>query len=498
MDIGSFAKLVASRIMLLVLGIGVALFIGEFGVRLFHLEDYAQISQITELSKLPKRGIDSIGEDWRFKFSTNPNLRYEPNKPQVIPKSKPPGELRILCLGDSIADNQWQPKRTTFPGILEKVLDSQTDLPWEKCVVVNSAVTGYNAIQYYEWYNKQWRDYQFDFVILSYCCFNDRTEMRVVDEYDGNFYCVMGREYTPYIFQFKGDKLLLRFSALYRFLNIRLVPYFEARGRKIHEYRRDYTFPTQTSLLALRELCEGNGSRFILISFPLLVPEETESGWIRRLAEVEGITHIDMKPVFEEVGYDKVQIGHYSGPKDNLHPNQKGHNLAARLLSEKILNDKVATLPLVYCKENLPGNVICGENISVTASSHNHPNEDVFALYDYKAETYWHVSTEQIGSPAWITVDLGEAKAVRMLAARPRASHPFQFFRHAELSASTDGRSWKPIVTINELETPHDNAWRLWDFDNTQAYCYYKLDIFDGHAGQVHNFYSLAELSLFE
>ena len=117
---------------------------------------------------MEQHGKDKIGNKSRFKLSKNPDLVYELNNPTYTTKSKPADELRILCLGDSITDNDWVGQSpTTFPVVLEKFLNVNLKEPWRSCTVVNSAVTGYNAIQCYEWYKKQWKNHQFDYVILN-------------------------------------------------------------------------------------------------------------------------------------------------------------------------------------------------------------------------------------------------------------------------------------------------------------------------------------------
>ena len=112
-----------------------------------------------------------------------------------------------------------------------------------------------------------------------------------------------------------------------------------------------------------------------------------------------------------------------------------------------------------------------------------------------------HVSLDRVGQPIRVMMDFGDGrnKTIRSLAARPREGFPQQFFRKAELFGSKDGANWILIIPIVQNEKPNDNDWRLWEFENDQAYRYYKLVIYDGYEnGMAHNFYSMAELAMFE
>jgi len=493
------ARKIVLRLAAVIIGILIALVLAEVTVRILKIEDSVQVIQKTRLGE-HILGADPVGRARRFKISSDADLVYELNNPPTVPREKPSDELRVLCLGDSVTDNDWQRERTTFPGILKRLLPAWLEAPYRRCRIINSAITGYNAVQSHVWYKKQWLNHKFDFVIFAYCCLNDRTEIRYINEIDGQLYCATGREYVPCIFQFPGQQYLLRFSALYRVLNTKLAPWFEGRGKKVGEYTQDLTSPTRSAVLELKNLSEKSGAHFILVIFPALQEEEREHKWILDLARSQGIHYIDLKPVFEKAGYDQLRIKS-KDQWDNVHPNQTGHNVVAGVLAREILQKEVELVPAELYPACLNGNLLASEKVVVNALSRNQPHEGVDKLHDGNTATYWHISLDQIDLPTWVTADFGAGneKIVRSLFAHPRENMPQQFFRNAELFSSTDGVNWTSVAPIVQDRIPDDSQWARWSFENERPYRYYKLVIYDGYEnGSAHHFHSLAELAMFE
>jgi len=136
--------------------------------------------------------------------------------------------------------------------------------------------------------------------------------------------------------------------------------------------------------------------------------------------------------------------------------------------------------------------------IAVDISSRNNKSQTPSKLSDNNPASFWHVALDLVGEPAWVKADFGEGneKAIRSLAALPRADIPRQFFRKVELFGSDNGEDWKLVSEIIQGERPSIATWRTWTFDNDRAYQYYQFLIIDGHEGG--KFYSMAELAFFE
>ncbi len=116
-------------------------------------------------------------------------------------------------------------------------------------------------------------------------------------------------------------------------------------------------------------------------------------------------------------------------------------------------------------------------------------------LTDGNRSSIWHVAHGRIRSSNWVKVDFGEGRerTVRAAAALPRQDLPDQFFRRAVLHGSRDGASWELIGELRLRAPPMDGGWRLWSFNNTRSYRYYRLTI---NAGWPY-FHSMAQLALF-
>lgn len=147
---------------------------------------------------------------------------------------------------------------------------------------------------------------------------------------------------------------------------------------------------------------------------------------------------------------------------------------------------------------DLSSNLLRLPGIITEVSSRNKESQTPSKLFDKNLNSYWHVALDNVGDPAWITIDFSEGneKTIRSLAALPRADIPKQFFRKAELFGSDNGEDWQLVSEIIQGETPYSATLRKWEFDNDRAYRYYQLLITDGHEGG--KFFSMAELALFE
>jgi hypothetical protein len=149
-------------------------------------------------------------------------------------------------------------------------------------------------------------------------------------------------------------------------------------------------------------------------------------------------------------------------------------------------------------KLNRANDLLKGSGVRLSSSSHNQDSEIVDKLVDNAPHTFWHVSSDRLGEPAWVMVDFGEGgeKIVRSLGALPRKKLFRQFFRTAELLGSDNGEDWETISSIVQDVQPKSASWREWKFENERAFRYYKLLITTGY--ESGKFYSMAELALFE
>jgi tetratricopeptide (TPR) repeat protein len=231
----------------------------------------------------------------------------------------------------------------------------------------------------------------------------------------------------------------------------------------------------------------------------------------KMLPEKEGIIFVDNKDIFKEAlkqsCYEDYFSDQFAG--DFGHCTPIGNYLLAKNIADILLASCFENLRTIQsCPENTQAerkdrferlNLLTSEANIWTASSRNLKDQTVDKLTDNDKLTYWHVSLERIGEPAWIIIDFGEGneKMVRSLTALPRTDKPRQFFRNAKLFGSNNGDVWEQISEIIQEEVPDSDTWKEWKINNDRAYRYCKLLIIDGHEdGNNHHFYSMAELAV--
>ena len=276
--------------------------------------------------------------------------------------------------------------------------------------------------------------------------------------------------------------------------------------KKANELRAGYfNQATARNYQKLRGILKARGIRLICAQYPMRKVELLKM----MLPDREGVIFVDNGKIFQEAarrdGYGKYFCDNFGG--DFGHGTQEGNRLLARNVADAILKEVFQVAPSAGPAGEGGENECRGENLlqpgeaTVTASSESIPGGEVSQLRDGDLSTLWHVRLEEVGKPAWVTVDFGEnqSRIVRSLRARPRPDEPDQFLRNAELLGSADGEKWETVAALAQEQPPRGDEWRAWTFANGRAYRYYRLSIADGHAGgEAHRFYSLAELEMLE
>ncbi len=118
-------------------------------------------------------------------------------------------------------------------------------------------------------------------------------------------------------------------------------------------------------------------------------------------------------------------------------------------------------IPIEAEEVDTSANLLKLPGVVLTSSSHNDSTSTVDKLIDGNPRSLWHVALDQVGEPAWVTVDFseGNARIVRTLAALPREDIPRQFFRTALFLGSNDGETWEPVSEIALPARPSRARW---------------------------------------
>ncbi|MEV1286098.1 ThuA domain-containing protein [Micromonospora sp. NPDC049679] len=128
--------------------------------------------------------------------------------------------------------------------------------------------------------------------------------------------------------------------------------------------------------------------------------------------------------------------------------------------------------------------------IEVTASAENPPNETKEKLFDGNTNTKW-LTFQPTG---WVTAKLDKPVAVTRYALTSANDFTGRDPKDWKLQGSQDGQSWTSLDTQTGQSFPQRFQTKPYQFDNTQAYQYYRLDI-TANGGEP--LIQLAELGLF-
>lgn len=305
----------------------IAIFISEVIVRKF--ADF-------KTAKVIYKGDMVESNHAQFKISDDPILLYEwKQAPQEVMRDKPKNTFRIIVVGDSITYRSMWALDDYYPKVLQDLLNSHSrGLRYE---VMNAGVPGYNIVQEARFLEKRLLKYSSDMVIVGYCSTNDRAIKRKFVKYrDGLYSCDVIENY-PYVLNLPFNSILLRHSALYRLINLRLANVSKT-NRAFYKPQIKYfdlTGETEIAIKKLKDLSERNKFALLLVIFPALSPgSQYECDWIVRKCDEYNIEYIDLRKIFEAAGYENLRIS----DADFCHPNKRGQEICAQAIFE-------------YCKE---------------------------------------------------------------------------------------------------------------------------------------------------
>lgn len=232
-------------------------------------------------------------------------------------EKKANGIYRIICLGDSTTAN------SEYAGILEGLLNE--DKKRYEFEVWNCGVEGYGATQYYRELKEKWLRCNPDMVIIGFCLNDFHTTPLIFKEKDH----LVGYFPKKELIQ-KVSSILLKHSALYRFIVIKLISSKTETNGNMYKQIGFY-------LREMNELLLIQRVHFLIVILGLprqydswAIHWKTDYGEIKRIVWDYNIETIDLVPIFESnnpEGLKKV-IG------DEVHFN----NMGSRLIAQAIYN----------------------------------------------------------------------------------------------------------------------------------------------------------------
>ena len=290
-----------------------------------------------------------------FRYSDNPKIGWEPVPPSERkasrreindqgyrdrnhPLTKPPGVLRIIVIGDSIAyGTRIRDDAAIFPRVLETEL-RRKGVPAE---VQSFAVPGYNTQQEVEALMAKGLAYAPDIVILAYCL-NDRSLQAGRTPYSMARSSVQKKA----VDDSKALQWLSK-SALFRFLYFGVFFEFPGAQNEIEQRFSGVLADTvKPSFEKLAELSRAHDFKVLVGVFPMFRKKKAEDlegygflsehAYVRTLSEENHYDHLDLLEAFRACAK--------AGPValDLYHPNERGHRCAAEAFAKEV--DRIRTV----------------------------------------------------------------------------------------------------------------------------------------------------------
>jgi len=234
---------------------------------------------------------------------------------------KPPGVLRVVCLGDSFAWGHGVELEDAFPYRLEGILNRRHSQRYE---VVNLALPGMNTVDEASQLEEKGFAYQPDLVLLAYVL-NDSEDPEAAE-------ARRARDWSEPV-----PPPVLGRSALFRWIQRRLWATAESRRRVsgyLSMYREDAPgwVAGQKALRQIGESCWRRGVPWLVVIFPLFgnpldqsYPFAEIHAKVAQAARAAGAQVLDLWPAFRGLHHEILVVDGV----DDEHPNEVAQRIAA-------------------------------------------------------------------------------------------------------------------------------------------------------------------------
>lgn len=261
-----------------------------------------------------------------------------------LPREKPAGTRRILCLGDSVTFGHWVTAEQAFPRQLEHALSGRVGGRLE---VINAGVPGYSPFQELLWMEEKGWSYQPDLIIVGFVL-NDVVERYLTMAAYGGAQTILGVDTTVTM---NPLARLLRRTAFHRL--VAGLMQGQARRREVYSVRQLFVEPLSPEIAAAWDRTEDELAEIVasarrhdvpvwlaIFPFRFQVAEDLPPHPQKRLARWaagQGIPVVDLLPA-------SIRLGARAAFLDHDHPTPAGHEAAARALAEALLAERPPAL----------------------------------------------------------------------------------------------------------------------------------------------------------
>lgn len=314
------------RIILLTIGLGSALFIGEVGARLYFFGmDAFSYEKLNSFDNLFKAGvvqpssIDGLNYELKpnlntyyklFPFKTNASGMREVDQEYVGHKKV----RKIAMIGDSFTMGTGVPFEGIYHSVAERNLNEQSDSIEFR--LLNFGVSGYNLNEYVVYLKNAVIAQHPDEVVIGFCSYNDHYRP---EEYWEEAQLESGLERSGF---WK--------SYLRRLISIRLNPPKDISADPFSSVDLNYM---ENKLWEIKSFCESRSMDVSLI-FLAINHKPKEAKQIQTISDNLGIKFIDSSHLFEGQQADQFIFNELDG-----HPNDKAHELFAQALVEMLTRE---------------------------------------------------------------------------------------------------------------------------------------------------------------
>jgi len=318
-------------------------------------------------SKNPQRIYEATPGARGYGWETDIGINSHGFRGREYSLQKPAGTFRIVVMGDSITFGNRLAPEENYPAVLEALYQQAG----KSVEVLNLGLGGYDTLQEVATLKDIGLPFDPDLVILGYCI-NDIgvasgnvNYIRRLQQYGHWIYHsrlaqfirvqldrIALKQFTEQANRTESfDETYADFMAdisadtkLYELMN-RLQT--ELKNQTIQQpFTKDYAQENRLRRLRfafeqLKELQNQHTEKnfdVMVLNFPFLLEGNHQASFdlIRQIVHHEAerldFTTIDLHPVFSSAGFDNLMIK----PDDGIHPNAKGHQLAANVLFDAI------------------------------------------------------------------------------------------------------------------------------------------------------------------
>lgn len=337
-------KPIIPKIILLVCGILIALFIAEIIIRCFKLAPVMLDHNIINNLQF----VENPGICYKNKPLSNKNINSEGFRGKEFVLKKDKNSVRIIMLGDSITCGAFVKQGETFSEVLERRLNAESQVlsPSTRYDIMNFGVGGYNIVSEVEVLKVYGLKYNPDIVVLNYF-WNDN------EAYSFDYWNFLARKdlkpaeknwaYQYYLSpeRFRWERMFFRshlFVYLWAVVNQLRDSFLEFKNIEYATYKNNIV---ADKLAELKKMGAEHNFKILICMHPVLnydksSPDHNYSK-TKKIAKELGIPCLDLLPYYMQQSDDPREF--LVKEKDVYHPNAAGHALIARTLQLELAKD---------------------------------------------------------------------------------------------------------------------------------------------------------------